>query len=207
MTAPYLPKAGRTAVTLTLLALASWMLAACTSSATYYAHDITGILPDLNFELTNENGEQVDETDYGEARLTLLFFGYTSCPDICPMTLSRLSAALSQLDKDVRDDINVLFVSVDPKRDSPEDLKTYTAYYGPQFIGLTGTQEQLTQLTKSMRVTYGYGQPNENGFYLVSHSGAIFVFDRQGDARLLIGQDQSIKHITSDLRTLLEQTD
>lgn len=191
---------------LTLLALTPLVLAGCTSSATYNAHDITGILPDLNFELTNENGVRVDETDYDQARLNLLFFGYTNCPDICPTTLTRLAAAMSNLDKDVRKNINILFVSVDPKRDSPQDLKQYTAYFGPNIIGLTGTQEQLRELTKRMRVTYSYGEPNENGFYLVSHSGAIFVFDQQGNARLLIGQDQSIKQITSDLRTLLQQT-
>lgn len=194
-------------LTITLLSAAALALAACTSSASYTAHDITGIMPDLNFELTNENGERVDETDYDEARLTLLFFGYTHCPDICPMTLSQLSAAISGLDKQVRDDINVLFVSVDPRRDPPKRLKAYTAHFGPQFIGLTGTQEQLTQLTKAMRVTYGYGEPNAQGFYLVSHSAAVFVFDDQGRVRLLISQDQSVDKITQDLQTLLEQTD
>lgn len=181
-------------------------LAGCSSPASYNSHDITGIMPDLDFELTNENGVRVDETDYDQARLNLMFFGYTNCPDICPVTLSRLSTAMSNLDKDVRKNINILFVSVDPKRDSPQDIKEYTAYFGPNIVGLTGTQEQLRALTKAMNVTYSYGEPNESGFYRVSHSGAVFVFDQQGDVRLLIGQDQSVKQITSDLRTLLRQT-
>lgn len=209
MNAPRLPLRHLPArvLILMLLSATALVLAACTSSASYTAHDITGLMPDLNFELTNENGERVDATDYDDARLTLLFFGYTHCPDICPMTLSQLSAAISKLDKQVQDDINVLFVSVDPKRDTPQRLKTYTAHFGPQFIGLTGTQEQLTQLTKAMRVTYGYGEPNDHGFYLVSHSAAVFVFDDQGRVRLLIGQDQGVDEITHDLQTLLEQTD
>lgn len=212
MRVPNLPSRYRTSLgrlTLIALILISVILAGCNSSASYNAHDITGIQPDLNFELTNENGKRVDETDYDQARLTLLYFGYTNCPDVCPTTLAHLSAAIDNLDKTVQDDINVLFVSVDPKRDTPEHLKKYTAYFGPQFIGLTGTQEQLTKITKARNVTYSYGDPDEKGFYTVSHSSAVFVFDDQGNVRLLITrttQGQAVKKITSDLRTLLQQT-
>lgn len=192
----------------TLAALTLLALTGCgTQSTSYTAHDITGLMPNLNFELTDENGQPVDATDYAEAPLTLLFFGYTNCPDICPVTLSRISSALAGLDPEIRDDVVVLFVSVDPKRDTPKRLKTYTAHFGPQVVGLTGTQEQLTEFTKGMRVTYGYGEPDENGFYLVSHSSAVFVFDDQQQVRLLINQQESIDAMTEDLQTLLDATD
>src|SRR5699024_1886000 len=128
------------------------------------------------------------------------------CPDICPMTLSRLSSALADLDADVRDKIKVLFVSVDPKRDTPRRLKKYTAHFGAQFIGLTGDQDELKRFTKAMRVTYGYGEPDANGFYLVSHSGAVFVFDHQQQVRLLINQQEPVVDITKDLQTLIDVT-
>lgn len=195
-----------TRLPLILIILATLALAGCSQSADYTAHDITGFMPDLNFELTDENGQSVDETNYANAPLTLLFFGYTNCPDVCPVTLSHLSAALSGLNESVRSKVKILFVSVDPKRDTLQRLKTYTAHFGPQVIGLTGTQDQLTEFTKAMRVTYGYGEPDEHGFYLVSHSSAVFVFDNKQQVRLLINQQESIKDITQDLKTLLSVT-
>lgn len=192
---------------LAVLAVATLLvLAGCSQSASYSAHDISGLMPDLEFQLTNENGQPVTAADYAGAPLTLLFFGYTNCPDVCPMTLSRISSALAGLDADVRDQIKVLFVSVDPKRDTPQRLKKYTAHFGPQFIGLTGSQDQLTAFTKAMRVTYGYGETNDSGFYLVSHSAAVFVFDDQQQVRLLMNQQEKVAKITADLKTLLAAT-
>lgn len=180
----------------------SLLLAGCSGEAEYTAHDITGVMPELAFELTDENGETVTADDF-DGRLTLLFFGYTNCPDICPATMARINAALAGLDADVRNDIDVLFLSVDPKRDSPERLKQFTSSFGPQFVGLTGTQDQLTALTKRYRITYGYGEPNENGFYLVSHSSAIFVFGPDGQSRLLANQSETVDELTADIKTLL----
>ena len=191
---------------LVLALIAVLALAGCSQSASYSAHDVTGLMPDLSFQLTDENGQAVTAADYAEAPLTLLFFGYTNCPDVCPLTLSHLSSALAGLDPDVRDKIKVLFVSVDPKRDTPQRLKKYTAHFGPQFVGLTGTQDELKRFTKAMRVTYGYGEPNADGFYLVSHSGAVFVFDNQQQVRLLINQQEKVDAITTDLQTLLNVT-
>lgn len=189
-----------------LLAVSLLIAAGCTQTAEYTAHDIAGIMPDLEFDLTNENGQPVTEADF-DGDLKLLFFGYTYCPDICPATLSRVRAALGGLDEAQRKDIDVLFVSVDPERDTPERLEAYTANFGPQFTGLTGTEEQLEALTRRFRVTYGYGKPNENGFYLVSHSSAIFVFDEQGRVRLLVNQGETVDQLTTDLEKLLAATD
>ncbi|MEX1214960.1 SCO family protein, partial [Saccharospirillum sp.] len=97
----------------------------------------------------------------------------------------------------------VLFVSVDPDRDDPQQLETYTNIFGPQFIGLTGTQKQLKDLTKTFRATYGYGKPDESGYYDVSHSMALYGFDAEGQARVLLKNDEAIENIAADMQQLL----
>lgn len=184
----------------------SLLIAGCSGEPEYTAHDITGVMPELAFELTDENGETVTADNF-DGRLKLLFFGYTNCPDICPATMARINAALAGLDDGVRDDIDVLFLSVDPRRDTPERLKRFTSSFGPQFVGMTGTQDQLTALTKRYRITYGYGEPNDNGFYLVSHSSAIFVYGPEGQSRLLANQKETVDELTADLKTLLGTLD
>ncbi len=181
-------------------------LSGCSGGPEYTAHDITGVMPDLEFDLTNEQGEAVTADDY-DGRLKLLFFGYTNCPDICPATMARIRAALGGLDAETRKEIDVLFLSVDPQRDTPERLQRFTSSFGDGVIGLTGNQDQLKALTKRYRVTYGYGEPNDNGFYLVSHSSAIFVYGPDNRSRLLINQQESVDEITADLKTLLAQLD
>lgn len=165
--------------------------------------EIAGLVPDLRFNLTAETGKPVDATAF-QGDVTLLYFGFTSCPDVCPVTLNLLSQAIDQLPAAKRDGLKVLFVSVDPKRDTPERLAAYTEHFGPEFVGLTGPQETLREMTKTYRVTYGYGDPDAQGNYNVSHSSAVFAFDRQGKARLLIRSDQNKAGIAADLRQLLD---
>lgn len=191
---------------LACLLCVSVLLAGCSSESEYTAHDISGVMPELAFELTDENGNRVTAQDF-DGRLKLLFFGYTHCPDICPATMARINAALGGLDADVRDDVDVLFLSVDPDRDTPKRLKRFTSSFGKQFVGLTGSQDQLTTLTKRYRITYGYGEPGENGFYLVSHSSAVFVFGPDGKSRLLANQSETVDELTADLKTLLTNLD
>lgn len=192
-------------VAITSLLVAALALTACSNgSAKYHGYNLTGVMPDLAFTLTGENGHTVTAKD-SAGKVRMMFFGYTHCPDICPITLSRVKAALQMLPQAKRDKIRVLFVSVDPKRDGPERLGEYTARYGPRFLGLTGTQEQLRELTKRYRVTYSYGEPNEHGFYIVSHSTGVFVFGPDGRIRLLLDQSLTAKQIASDLKTLLKQ--
>ncbi|WP_211210549.1 SCO family protein [Arhodomonas aquaeolei] len=189
----------RTAAVTAMLAL---LLVACTSGD-WRTKDISGMMPELAFNLTNENGQSVTAEDY-RGKVTLLFFGYTFCPDVCPVTLARLSRILGKLDEDARRDVQVLFVSVDPRRDTPERLRAYTSAFGKDFIGLTGTQDQLKALNKRYRVTYGYGEPDENGNYVVSHSGAVFVFNRAGEARLLVRDSDPVEAVLADLRRIIE---
>lgn len=191
------------------LALMLAILAACGGSGDpsakgWHGHDISGVMPELAFKLTTENGQTMQANDtLGKVRL--LYFGFTSCPDICPTTLGHIKTAINSLSAEQQGSLQVLFISVDPKRDDYAKLKDYTGYFGPQFLGLTGTQEQLKAIAKRYRVTYGYGEPQDNGFYDVSHSSAIFVFDAQGKARLLMNQSLTPADIADDIQALLKQ--
>lgn len=170
---------------------------------TWQTKDLSGLMPPLAFNLVDENGNDVTADQY-LGRSTLLFFGFTHCPDICPTTLARLDAATQRLKETDRDDIQVLFVSVDPRRDDPASLRAYTDAFGPQFIGLTGNKAALDELTRRYRVTYGYGEEDGNGNYEVSHSSAVFAFNEQGKARVLIRDSDPMDAVVADLKTLVD---
>lgn len=172
------------------------------SDPSWQTKDISGLMPALEFELTNEQNQSVSEADY-TGDVILLFFGFTHCPHICPTTLANLATVSQALGEETQEDLRVLFVSVDPARDYPATLSAYTEAFGPEFIGLTGSQEDLQALTRRYRVTYGYGEKDTNGQYDVSHSNAVFVFDRDGDAQLLIREDDTNEAIVADLKRLL----
>lgn len=188
-----------------LLIIATLCLAtaACGDDPAWRTKDIGGLMPELAFTLTSEQGETVHADRYTD-KVNLLFFGYTNCPDICPITLGRLSGIVNSLPEDIASDVRVLFVSVDPERDDPASLRSYTDSFGDRFIGLTGTTEQLDALTKRYRTTYGYGDPDDQGDYLVSHGSAVYAFDRDGNARLLIRDDDSTEAVAEDITRLVQ---
>lgn len=181
----------------------SVLLAGC-EDPNWHTSDISEIMPALDLALIDEDGQRVEEEAFA-GKTTLLYFGYTHCPDVCPTSLARLTAAIKRLDAPARDDLQVLFVSVDPARDTPERLRHYTEVFGPQFIGLTGSTAQLDALTNRYRVSYGYGEKDDNGNYDVSHSSGIFVFNAQGEARQLMRDSDSISAMVSDLKRLMAQ--
>lgn len=183
-----------------------WLLnlSGCHSGAPWATKDISGLMPQLSFTLTEANRNiRVDEKEY-RGRVVLMFFGYTHCPDVCPLTLSRIKTAVAKLGEQAQQ-VRVLFVTVDPNRDSVQDLKRYTEFFGPQFVGLRGSQAALRVLTKKYRVTYGYDKADAQGNYNVSHSSAVYIFDRKGEARLLVRSSDSVSAITSDLKRLLAE--
>jgi protein SCO1/2 len=180
------------------------VLNACDRQAEpWNATDISGVMPDLEFALTDENGEPAKAEQF-RGKVTAVFFGFTHCPDICPTTLGTLSQVIAELPKEQQDEVGVLFVSVDPDRDTPEILREYTDHFGPQFTGLTGTQKALKSLVKQYRVTYGYGEKDTQGNYDVSHSSAVYLFDREGKARLLVRGSDKKAGIAEDLQRLIE---
>ncbi|MCB1692753.1 MAG: SCO family protein [Pseudomonadales bacterium] len=171
----------------------------------WHAKSIRGLMPPLEFTLTSENGQEVSAQDY-RGKTVLLFFGYTNCPDYCPTTLSRLKLALDKL-PDLRSQVVILFVSVDPKRDTLEYLRQYTSNFAPEVIGLTGSMKALSELAKRYRTTFSYGEPDEHGFYAVSHGIAVYAFDTAGAARLMMLQEEKPDEIAADIKQLVELGD
>lgn len=176
-------------------------LAGC-SGQDWNSTDVSGVMPDLQFTLTSETGEEVGAEAF-EGQVSLVFFGFTHCPDVCPLTLANLASQLRALPEDEREQIQVLFVSVDPARDTPELLADYTSAFGPDFVGLTGTQAQLRELTRRYRVTYSYAEPDENGNYDVSHSSGVFAFNRDNEAVVLMRDNMPPDQQLADIRQLI----
>ena len=181
------------------------LLAACAGRDSSYAlKNVSGLVSPLEFRLTNQDGQPVTAADYRHD-VVLLYFGYTECPDECPTTLTMLANALHTLGPKASA-VRVLFVSVDPRRDTTEVLKRYVTNFGPEFVGLRPDQAELTNLSKQYRIAYHYEKPDKDGNYEVDHSSAVFVFDGDGRARLLAQPDNTAQQVASDLRRLLARS-
>jgi len=201
----FLPCSHKAISTMALLA-SLVMLGGCFGDdENWNGKDISGLMPELAFELTGPSGDTVtaEQTD---GNIRLLFFGFTSCPDICPATLQKLSRAVKGLPEALRTDTQIVFVSVDPQRDTPERIDSYVSFFSDRAIGLTGEEPALRELSKRYRTTFGYDEPDAEGNYNVSHSGAVYVFDREGKARLLIRPELSVEDIRTDLVALAEES-
>ncbi len=180
------------------------VLVGCTANNedSWHSKDISGLMPELEFELTGTDNQTITAAD-SEGTVRLLYFGFTSCPDVCPTTLAKLQTAIRQLPEPQRDAVTTLFVSVDPRRDTPERLASYVDFFGERIVGLTGNEPALRKLSKRYRTTFGYDEPDAQGNYNVSHSSAVYIFDRTGDARLLLRSDLTAQQIRDDLETLV----
>ena len=190
--------------------LAVIVLAGCHPSQHWNATDVTGSTPDLNFTMTRaSDGKTVTAADY-RGKVVLLYFGYTYCPDVCPLTLAHVAQALQPV-KGAANDVRVLFVTVDPTRDDLKTLKDYTANFGPEFVGLRGTPDELATLAKRYRVAYSVTPDPDPAKYVVTHSSALYAFDRKGHARLLLTSLSTdapdIKGTTQDMRQLIAEQD
>lgn len=183
---------------LTLLTLA---LAACARAPEFRGQDVTGLMPDLAFELTGEDGERTTPAAYPD-KVTLMYFGFTSCPDLCPTTLSQLKAALAALGEEARD-VQVFLVSVDPDRDTPQALTRYTESFGPWLHGFTGNKRELKALNHAYKVDFLAQEARLNGTYDVMHSNRVFGFDRRGRCRVLMPNTANTEAMVADLRQLL----
>ena len=135
--------------------------------------------PVTPFELGRTDGLTMTEADL-RGHWTIAFFGFTHCPDICPTTLAAFKQVWSQLASQGKtDQVRFLFVSVDPERDSPEQLSRYVGFFSKDFLAATGTDDQLTRLTRSLGLVYAR-VPDESGGYSVDHSASAVIIDPQG---------------------------
>lgn len=184
------------------------LLAGCGPSAKWHAIDVSGSLPPLSFRMTrSDDGKPVTEADYG-GKIVLVYFGYTNCPDICPATLANIDDILRRLGP-AAGDVRVLFVTVDPNRDTAPVLAAYAKNFGPEIIGLRGTADELAALARRYRVVYSVTPATEDHAYEVTHSSALYVFDGSGAARLIVASLASttpdVAGTTADLRRLVEE--
>ncbi len=161
--------------------------------------DITGAMPGLQFSMTRANdGANVTAPSY-RGKVVVLYFGYTHCPDICPATLANLSNVLKELGPRAND-VRVLFVSVDPARDTAASLKAYVSAFAPQIDGLRGTPDQLARLARRYRVIYSVavkGRDTE-----VMHSDAVFFFDKDGNARFVATATEDTRALAADIKKI-----
>lgn len=154
------------------------------------------------FAMIDHNSRAVTERDYaGKAKA--LFFGFTYCPDVCPTTLARLTGLMEKLGPDA-EKLQVILVSVDPERDTPDVLKAYLAAFDPRMIGLTGTPEQLGAFAKSYRVFYEK-VPGQDSNYTLNHSAGVFLFRKSGEFQGALDGEESDKVVLEKLYMLLER--
>jgi len=184
------------------------LLAACTEDpAKWSLYDVSGHLPDLNFSLQAAGNKTFTQEDLKD-KTVLMFFGYASCPDICPTTMAQLSEVIKKLGDEARD-VRIIFISVDPHRDSPDMLQAYVDAFNKNAIGLTGTEEQIQKLARKYRIAYQIEKPKSGDnadVYDVTHSRGVFIFDNKGKARLLASDTEAVDLVTQDLRQLLKTT-
>jgi protein SCO1/2 len=167
----------------------------------FKAIDVTGAPVGGELRLTDHNGKPRTLADF-RGKVVLVNFGYTQCPDVCPTTLADLASAMKKLGADASQ-VQVLFVTVDPKRDKPALLREYLPAFDPNFLGLYGDEESTKKVTSDFKI-YAQERPGKTPeTYTVDHAAQTFVFDRQGRVRLVMGYGMAPEAIASDVRVLL----
>ncbi len=190
------------AVTLALV------LAGCgPSKVKFNSMDVTGAQWGEGFSLPDLKGKTVTQTDFA-GRLTVVFFGFMYCPDACPLHLTKMGNVQKRLGKD-SENIQLVFITVDPERDTPDKLTQYLNSFNPKIIGLRGSLEQTEKVAKDFRVFYKK-VPSQNAAkdpksYTIDHTTFAYVFDGKGQLRLVIPHDLSEEKIADDFKALLSR--
>ena len=159
-------------------------------------------IPD--FELTAHTGEPISPDDF-DGEVVAIYFGYTHCPDVCPLTLSNFARAKAELPEEVRDDLQVLMLTVDPERDTVEALGGYVPHFDEAFLGLSGTPAEVREALEDLRIQVEFEEADDEGNYLVSHSSFTLILDREGRQRLKMNHFMTVEQIAADLRALLNE--
>jgi protein SCO1/2 len=189
-------------------AFAGPLLAGCdrlgpaAGAPSFHATDITGAEFARRLELPDVDGKMRSLADW-KGKVTVVFFGYTQCPDVCPTTMAELSQIRKSLGAE-GDRIETVFVTIDPERDTPEVLKAYVGNFGPGFTALRGSAEQTASAAKEFKVFYAKAPGRTPGSYTMDHSAASFVFDTSGRARLYVPYGGDTKNLAADLKELVK---
>ena len=183
--------------------LATVLLAACESKPGFNALDITGIQGyGSDFRLIDHTGKQRTLADF-RGKVVVMFFGFTFCPDVCPTTLSDMRQVAQKLGKDA-DRLQVLFVTVDPKRDTQELLAKYVPAFNSTFLGLYGDRAATDKVTSDFKIVHQIQEGKTPESYTVAHTAASLIFDPQGRLRLFVSYGMEIDKVTADIKLLLK---
>lgn len=184
-----------------LLLLAVLLLASC-SSGGGDSPPLQGARIGGPFTLTDQNGRRVSDTDFA-GKYRLVYFGFTFCPDVCPVDLQTVGLGLRQLERSdpaTAAKVQPIFISVDPERDTPAALKPYVAAFHPRLIGLTGTPDQIAKVAKSFAIYYVKEEkPGAEG-YLVNHSRMVLLFGPKGEPIAIVPHDQGPETMAAELK-------
>jgi protein SCO1/2 len=184
--------------------LATFMLTACSSPPPFKAKPVPDSPVAPAFTLTDQYGTQRSLSDF-KGKVVSLFFGFTHCPDICPTHLARQAEVMRQLGPQA-EQVAVLFVSLDPERDTPAALKTYMDAFDPRFIALTGSTEQTSKVAKQYKIFWQKTPlPDSALVYTIDHTTNSFVIDQTGRLRLVVPHEMSAADVTHDLKLMIEK--
>jgi len=187
---------------------AALVLAGCDRSApaagAFKGIDITGAPYAIDFDLPDANGQRRRLADF-KGKVMVVFFGFTHCPDVCPMTMIELAEVKKALGADGAR-VQGIFITVDPARDTPELLKAYVSNFDPSFVALRGTEEETRALAKHFKVFYAKVPGKTEGQYTMDHTAASFIFDAQGKVRLYTRYGSGAEALKSDLQLLLNSS-
>jgi len=179
-------------------------LAGCdrpSSKVSFSATDLTGADYGKSLSLTDQGGQPRTLADF-KGKVVVLFFGFTQCPDVCPTTLSTMAAVMKELGTDATR-VQVVFVTLDPERDSAALLSAYVTAFDPTFIALRGDAEATARAAREFKVFFQKVPGKTPGAYTLDHTAASYALDDQGRLRLYIRSTQTVPEITADLRLLL----
>ena len=189
-----------------ILACAGGIFTACSDEAgrtpEFASVNITGATYAKDFELTDHNGKVRHISDFA-GKVVVLFFGYTQCPDVCPTSMNELAQIKKNLGAE-GERVQVLFVTVDPERDTPDMLKEYMGSFDPSFLALYTTKEKLSELAKSFKIYYKKVDGKTPTSYTMDHSAGNYVYDTKGQLRLFTRYGSDPKGLTNDIRVLLK---
>jgi protein SCO1/2 len=177
-------------------------LAGCSESKpTFNAVDLTGAEYARDFKLTDMNGQVRTLGDF-KGKVVVVFFGYAQCPDVCPTTMTEMAQVKQKLGKD-GDKLQVVFITVDPERDTPEIMKAYMGAFDPAFVALIPTPEQLAAVAKDFKVYYKKVDGKTPTSYSMDHSAAQYIYDPQGRLRLYARYGAGVDPMVADIKALL----
>jgi protein SCO1/2 len=188
-----------------LQALAAPLLASCSDKpqATFNSVDISGADYARTFELPDTTGTVRTLGDFA-GRVVAVFFGFTQCPDVCPVTLAKLTEVRAQLGADGKR-LAVVLITVDPGRDTPEVMQAYMGNFDASFLALVPSENQLAQVAKEFRIHYRKNAGSTPSSYTMEHTAATFIFDTLGRIRLYVPYDARASAVATDVHKLLSE--